>query len=278
MRQRHTKDEMAAILVGCKQVIEEEHGTTLRHLFYRLVGMGLINKTETAYTALSQKCMEWRRDCKLPWDAFLDATRSYYGVTTYGDMNDAVSRLCLSYRRDAWARQPYYLECWTEKQALVSILTSVCDSWGIPVFATKGYSSGTSNYNLSRTIKANQAAGKTVRIIYFGDWDPWGVDIPIKITNALKNDFNTVCEFKRVAINENQIREYDLPTRPTKTHKKEFEGDSVEIDSMPLHIIKKLCDDEIRACVDPKIWEAEIQQESYEREMLQHVSKYFKNL
>jgi hypothetical protein len=43
-------------------------------------------------------------------------------------------------------------------------------------------------------------------------------------------------EFVRVAVNPEQIEEFDLPTRPTKktdSRAKTFEGESVEVDAIP---------------------------------------------
>jgi len=43
--------------------------------------------------------------------------------------------------------------------------------------------------------------------------------------------------FERVALTEEQIAQFDLPTRPTKrtgnSHANKFDGDSVELDALP---------------------------------------------
>jgi len=78
-------------------------------------------------------------------------------------------------------------------------------------------------------------------IYQFGDHDPSGVLIP----QTIKRRLNEFCEkfdcpaplFERVALTEEQIEEFNLPTRPTKRegnkHANKFEGDSVELDAPP---------------------------------------------
>jgi hypothetical protein len=49
---------------------------------------------------------------------------------------------------------------------------------------------------------------------------------------------------ERVALTEDQIKTYNLPTRPTKregnTHAKGFEGESVELDALPPKVLKAM--------------------------------------
>ena len=54
-------------------------------------------------------------------------------------------------------------------------------------------------------------------IYYFGDHDPSGVVVDRKIEQGLR-EFAPDAEihFKRVAVHPEQIREWNLPTRPTK--------------------------------------------------------------
>ena len=52
-RTRRSRKELDAILEASKMVIDEEGAITLRHLFYRIVSLGLIDKTESDYRKLS---------------------------------------------------------------------------------------------------------------------------------------------------------------------------------------------------------------------------------
>ena len=62
-------DSIQTILAG------EQDQITIRHLFYRLVGLGVIEKTEQAYKLLCGHLSKWRRSEEIPWNAFADNTR-----------------------------------------------------------------------------------------------------------------------------------------------------------------------------------------------------------
>ena len=53
----------------------ETSAITIRHLFYRLVGLNVIAKTELAYKGLCGHLSRWRKSREVPWNAFSDSTR-----------------------------------------------------------------------------------------------------------------------------------------------------------------------------------------------------------
>jgi hypothetical protein len=58
---------------------------------------------------------------------------------------------------------------------------------------------------------------------------------------------------ERVALTVDQIRDYRLPTRPTKrdgnTHAKHFEGNSTKLDALPSSVLRNL----VRRCIEQHI-------------------------
>ena len=77
---------------------------------------------------------------------------------------------------------------------------------------------------------------------------------------------------ERVALTEEQIAEFNLPTRPTKrdgnSHANTFEGESVELDALPPGILR----DMVREVIERHISEHELETlriaEDSERELL----------
>jgi hypothetical protein len=135
------------------------------------------------------------------------------------------------------------VEIWAEKDAIASILLEAADPWRVQVFPFRGFPSLTSLYNAAEIFREKQAEGKTVHVYYFGDRDPSGVAIDPAAVAALRDDFGVEIDFERVAVTEDQIVEYALPTRPTKTtdsRAKGFWGESVEIDAMPRDVLLEL--------------------------------------
>src|SRR4029453_1174205 len=108
----------------------------------------------------------------------------------------------------------------------------------VPVLVSKGMPSLTQLYGTACEVACT---GKQAFIYQFGDWDPSGVLIP----QSLERRLNEMCERlncppavgERVALHEDHIVEFNLPTRPTKRegnrHALNFEGDSVELDALP---------------------------------------------
>ena len=59
---------------------------------------------------------------------------------------------------------------------------------------------------------------KNISVRYFGDHDPSGTDIPRYLEEAFYEIGvgNNTLDFEVRAVTEDQIYEFDLPTRPTK--------------------------------------------------------------
>ncbi len=77
---------------------------------------------------------------------------------------------------------------------------------------------------------------------------------------------------ERVALTEEQIEEYDLPTRPTKRegnrHAESFEGDSVELDALPPRVLREMVTEVIEQHISPEETENLRVVEDSERELL----------
>jgi hypothetical protein len=96
---------------------------------------------------------------------------------------------------------------------------------------------------------------KPVYLYYFGDYDPSGVDISRHIEERLRALApDAEIHFIRVAVNQDQIAEMNLPTRPTKptdSRSKKFAGESVEVDAIDPHRLRAMVHQVIRRHIDP---------------------------
>ncbi len=277
IRSRRTKSDLTALLQACQEVISSEPGQiTIRHLFYRLVGRGAIAKSEREYKALGRHLMNWRRAGLIPWSAFADNTRWYYGSRRFDGIEAVLLNTRDAYRRNLWASQRAYVEIWAEKDAIASILTEEADSFGVKVLPLRGFASGTALYNAAEAFKAQIEAGKEVYVYYFGDFDPSGLAIDQSAIKALREDHEVDIHFLRRAVTLEQIERYHLPTRPTKTtdkRSKNFQGESVEIDSMDMGILRALVEESITQHINVEQWMAELEIEQQERLTLESISQ-----
>jgi hypothetical protein len=272
-----SQSEKDAMLKASLAIIAEEDGqVTLRHLFYRLVGQGLIDKTEAGYKRVGSYTKEWRYAGSMPYTALSDNTRWYYGDIRYTSPEAAVASALKNYHSDIWGNWNAHKEIWTEKDAMVAILLSVANPLGVKVFSTRGYASiGSMANTAAPTILGYLNQEKNVYIYYFGDHDPSGKDIDRAAKSAierhLKDSEKVNFHFERVAILPEDIEKYNLPTRPTKktdSRSANFEGESVELDSMDMRIIKQRVLDCIMENVPGELMEEALANERADKERI----------
>ena len=277
-RTRRTNDNLQEILTACQSIIKEEDRVSLRHLFYRVVSLGLIEKNETEYQKLSGYSMKWRRNGSIAWNSFVDTARYYHGVETYSGLSDALENSKNCYRRNLWQSQKIYVEIWTEKEAIAAIAQQAAEPFGVPVFPMKGFGSGSALHSIANMIKWQQRLGKKVYVYHLGDHDPSGRCIDESTVRNLRDDHGVVFHFQRIAVNPDQIKLYNLLTRPTKradTRAKNFEGESVEVDALAPHIIRNLVESSIAQHIDRAAWEREKEIEAMEKETFDRMADAF---
>jgi hypothetical protein len=238
---------MADIRKAIYQAAEEEHPLTIRRLFYKLESDGVVPKTEAAYkSTICRLTAIMRREGELPFDWLTDNTRWRMKPPSYASLTDALEHCQSSYRRAVWANQDAYVEVWTEKDAISSILYDVTSKWDVPLMTARGYSSLSFLYSVAQDIKA---IGKPAYLYLFGDHDPSGKDARRCIEKTIREYAPQAdVHFELVAVTVEQIKKWHLPTRPTKktdSRAKTFKGKSVEVDAISSTRLRELCE----ACI-----------------------------
>jgi hypothetical protein len=239
-----------------------------------VVGEHLIEKTEGEYAKLCSLVADWRKRGALSFDVFVDGTRYYRGPRLFDDVTAALENTARCYRKNLWATQPYFLECWCEKDAVSGILSMEASRFGVQTFVCRGFTSLSSLNNAARTFRDAQRAGKEVTVLYFGDHDPSGRLIDQVAQRTLAIDFGVDVQFRRVAVTPDQIAEMDLPTRPVKakdTRAKGWQGGCVEIDTIRSADLRLLVEREITALIDPHQWQMLLKTEELERQTLRQI-------
>jgi hypothetical protein len=187
----------------------------------------------------------------------VDESRRARRTQTFANVADAVRDTAKFYRRSALRECPEYVEIWSEKEALAGILWDAASDYDVPVIVSKGMPSLTQVFATFQDVYSAAEAGKTSYIYQFGDHDPSGVLIPETINRRL-NEFCKRCDcqapcVERVALTEEQIEEFHLPTRPTKrvgnSHANTFEGESTELDALPAAELRRM----VRECIEKHI-------------------------
>ncbi len=270
---RRNRREIAAIKEAIYVALMEDAPMTVRQVFYRLVSNGVIGKTEGEYKSTVVRLLtRMRLSGEIPFSWIADNTRWMRKPRTWSSLESMLARTAEAYRRDVWDNQDVYVEVWTEKDAIAGILSEVTMAWDVPLMVVRGFSSITFLHSAAQSIAAT---GKPAYLYYFGDYDPSGLVIPQKVEQRLR-EFAPYAdiEFVRVAVNEEQIAEMKLPTRPTKktdSRSKNFIGESVEVDAIPPKVLRVIVEDCITQHVDDDAYNVLLAAEESEKASLMNL-------
>ena len=272
-RRRRTKAEIEAIRGEIYELVAEDHPMTVRQVFYRLITLGTIDKTEAEYKGTVIRLLGQMRLAKeLPFDWIADNTRWMRKPDTYSGLKQVLRETAHFYRRALWDNQSVYVEVWLEKDALAGVLYEETEAYDVPLMVSRGYASLSYLYTAAEAIAEQD---KPAFLYYFGDFDPSGVDIPRKIEQRLR-EFAPEAEihFECVAVTPEQIQDWELPARPTKktdTRSRKFDGDSVEVDSIQSRMLRNLARGRIVEHIEPKALKVLRVAEKSEREYLEQL-------
>lgn len=273
---RRSKADIAALREQLYVLVELDRPMTVRQVFYRAVSAGIVDKTEGEYkSTVCRLLTDMRLAGELPFSWIADNTRWMRKPTTYTSWENALENTAATYRRAMWADAPVYVEVWLEKDALAGVLLDVTRRWDVPLMVTRGYPS--LSYLTGAADYINEI-GKPCHIYYFGDFDPSGVHISQHLEERLRSFVRDEVPllFERVAVNEDQIAEHGLPTRPTKRSdsRAKHHGDvSVEVDAFPPATLRSMAEDCISAHVDHERLDQLRVVEREERQTMQRLAR-----
>lgn len=258
---------------------KEGYDLTLRQLYYQFVARDLIANSDKEYKRLGSIINDARLSGYIDWDAITDRTRPIR-INSHWDNPQAIIESCSEqFRIDTRYDQPFYIEVWVEKDALVGVLEGICTKLDVPYFSCRGYVSQSSMWEASqRFIHQEKEFGKTTVLLHLGDHDPSGVDMSRDIQSRLEL-FESQCAVKRIALTMKQIKQYSPPPNPAKLTDSRCNGyiykygrESWELDALEPRIITQLITKEVGELTETSQWENMLQQQSKHRNELKRVS------
>ena len=254
---------------------------TLRQLYYQLVAKDVIENSQKSYDRVGKIISRARDAGMIDWKYIEDRTRVVQSHPHWDDGQDFMRSAVPQYRHDLWKGQDTRVMVFVEKQALEQVVGRAASKWDVPYFANKGYLSSSSAWNVARNMMLlNKDKCQSWVILHLGDHDPSGIDMSRDIKERLENyarlsakDKDRGLEFleievRRIALNLEQVQEYDPPPNPAKQvdprfkdYQEKFGDESWELDALQPSVINALINDEIEAIVDEEMFD--------ERETLQ---------
>lgn len=262
---------MAWIIQESRKVLETySSGITLRQLYYRLVAQGMTNDLQHYKRVVSaMTSARWAGSVEM--EAFIDRERSVYGRTEsrVQELDDQIESAKISikswltsYYLERWSNQPKFIEVWIEKKALQGVFEQPCREMDVALAPCKGYPSLTFLNEASKRFKLEQVKGKEVTLLYFGDYDPSGEDIPRSIKDNLER-MECIINVERIALNPDLIKKLKLPSVPPKksdSRSANWDGlGAVELDAVEPNLLKHICAKAINQYFDIALY-AELQE------------------
>lgn len=137
-RRRRTDAELADLDAAIMQAIAVDSPVTVRGVYYRLVAVGAVEKTEAGYRLVGRQLVKLRRARVVPYDSVTDGTRWVIGPTTHGSVEDLLDDAAASYRRMLWAAQDVEVHVFVEKDAISGVIEPVTERWDVPLAVLRG--------------------------------------------------------------------------------------------------------------------------------------------
>lgn len=257
-----------ALIETANRIIDEyaESGyvLTLRQLYYQFVARDLIENSEKSYKNLGSVITKGREAGMISWHAIEDRNREFNDFWFEEDESNLISRLHRYIRFDRWERHENYVEVWVEKEALGNVVSRACEPWLVPHMSCKGYLSASEAWRAGARFEEKIMQGKRCTLIHLGDHDPSGIDMTRdnKARVDLFSGSENMIEVVRVALNREQIDEFDPPPNPAKVtdsrakqYIKKYGRTSWELDALEPSVIEQMITSQIKSRIDFDVWE-----------------------
>ena len=244
---QHTRE----IIEWVREALDDLAPQTLRHLYYEqapLLGF--------SYQALKNPLKQARLRGIVGYEEIIDTTRDPIGPAMYSGPADYVDAAVLQYRHDIWSTQDVYCEVWVEASATIPVIDDHTWDLGMQLQPCRGDMGMHTIYMAAERFKPHVEAGRTIRLLHLGDWNPKGEQIPLTIQRSLLERHGVDVEIIRVAITPEQIDAYHLPSRdvnkddPQAVAWKKHHGKDarhVELEALPAKLLVPITREAVRA-------------------------------
>lgn len=258
-------------IVKAANIVFKQYDTalTLRQLYYRLVSKRIFENTMNNYKRLSRFMVKAREEGAAPLNCLEDRSRRILGrgdggyISAKEFIKHKIASLLDSWKgfsMPMWNEQPYNVLVSLEKDALSRLVSKVANMYSVRTFPTKGYPSFTYVHKMASYVR-NRHKDKKTFILYFGDFDPSGIDIERDLTERLTKYNAGDFVVRRIALTPSQITRYSLPPMPVKrsdvrtpSFVATYGEEAVELDALEPDVLQRLVAESIEDYIDREVW------------------------
>lgn len=262
----------------CAEYQAQGFDLTLRQLYYQFVARGYIANRQTEYKRLGSIVNDGRLAGLIDWDYIVDRTRNLQSLAHWRHPRQIMDAVAQQYRHELWAQQPYRVEVWIEKDALVGVIAGACQRNDVAYFSCRGYTSQSELWGAAQRLIGYEKNGQETVIIHLGDHDPSGIDMTRDIQDRLRL-FGSSADVHRIALTMEQVEQYDPPPNPAKLtdsrvtgYLAEYGDESWELDALDPATLDALVESEILSWRSEELWESAVRRQERQRSRLVAVS------
>lgn len=265
--QKFNETKLKKIQIAAQILTEYQakgYNPTLRMIYYQFVARGHIPNNEREYKQLGDAISDGRMAGLIDWDYMTDRMRTITETVTWDSPAAIINAVANQFKLDKWEKQPYYVEVWIEKDALLGVIEPICRQLEVPFMACRGYMSSSAVWEAGyQRFKPKLEDGKECLLLYMGDHDPSGIDMTRDVADRMKVFAEGYVEVKRLALNYEQVEEFSPPPNPTKMTDSRATGYLAtygetcwELDALNPDYISDLVEEAVLAVRDEDEWNA----------------------
>lgn len=263
----------------CAEYRAQGYDLTLRQLYYQFVARDYLPNNQRSYKSLGTTIDRARKAGMLDWAYIIDRTRNLMGFNTVEDPAELIEQQQHNYHLDLWEGQEERVEVWVEKEALAGVIARSAQKFGVDYFSCRGYVSQSELHAAALRHRRYERAGQMVTVIHLGDHDPSGIDMTRDVQDRLEL-FEASTQVERIALNWDQIDEFQPPPNPAKLtdsrargYIDEFGASSWELDALNPDTLDGLIVGAIRPHLDTDLYQQRVDEQREGRESLARIAE-----
>lgn len=252
-----TKDLIAKAQTILEEYSRQGYVLTLRQLYYQFVSRAFLANTERNYKKLGSAMADARLAGLIDWRHLEDRTRNFAELSHWNSVADIVRACANQFHTDWWKYHPAHVEVWVEKEALADVVAQAVRPYDVGYFCCRGYVSISEMWSAAMRWRNKMDAKRGPYVLlHLGDHDPSGIDMTRAIRDTLAT-FGVKPRVRRIALNMDQVEEYNPPPNPAKvtdsryeSYREEYGEESWELDALEPKVLHELIQKEIKDLID----------------------------
>lgn len=266
---------------------------SLRQLYYQLIATAYdelpdewidpdtgSKNNEKSYKKVGDLVNNGRLAGLLDWGLLKDRGREVDRLPMWENPIDRLEWAAKTHRLDKWQYQPVALWVMIEKQALEGVMIPICRRLEVPFIANKGYSSASAMYEIGRHMRYLRLNGQEIHALYLGDHDPSGLDMTNDVKKRLEMFSEGCVEVDRLALNFDQVRNYNPPPNPAKetdsryaAYRDKWGDECWELDALTPSVLIDLVNEAVSNLRDDDIWQESLERQNKEKAQLTRLAE-----